>query len=104
MSSNVLALMAGSWGVLMALSPSLQIRAIVRRRSSAGVSLGYVSVLFVGFVLWLSYGLSTADTALVVTNSASLAVSGATIVVILRYRPRSPVDDGAKPLTTTPTS
>ena len=62
-SSSSLAVIAGSWGVLMSLSPLLQIRAMVRRRSSAGVSVGYLSVLAVGFTLWLAYGLSLGNAA-----------------------------------------
>jgi len=58
--SSVLAVAAGSWGILMSVAPCLQIRTIVRARSSSGVSLGYLRVLFIGFVLWLSYGVALA--------------------------------------------
>jgi MtN3 and saliva related transmembrane protein len=53
---TVLAISAATWGIAMAVSPVLQIRKIVHHRSSHGVSVGYMSVLFVGFLLWLSYG------------------------------------------------
>ena len=43
----------------MAVSPVLQIRKIVQHRSSRGVSLGYMIVLLIGFVLWFAYGVST---------------------------------------------
>ena len=86
-TSSSLAVIAGSWGVLMALSPLLQIRAMVRRRSSAGVSVGYLSVLAVGFTLWLAYGLSLGNAALIVTNIVSLGVGIATIAVARHLRP-----------------
>jgi uncharacterized protein with PQ loop repeat len=86
-SSSFLAVIAGSWGVLMSLSPLLQIRAMVRRRSSAGVSVGYLSVLAVGFTLWLAYGLSLGHAALIITNTVSLAVGVATIAVARHLRP-----------------
>jgi uncharacterized protein with PQ loop repeat len=86
-SSSSLAVIAGSWGVLMALSPLLQIRAMVRRRSSAGVSVGYLSVLAVGFTLWLAYGLSLGNAALIITNTVSLGVGIATIAVARHLRP-----------------
>ncbi len=87
-SSSSLAYVAGSWGVLMSLAPLLQIRAMVRTRSSASVSLGYLGVLAVGFALWLAYGLSLGNTALVVTNIVSLIVGLATITVARRFRPQ----------------
>lgn len=84
--TDVLPLAAGFWGVLMGLAPVFQIRRIIQRRSSADVSLGYLAVLLVGFVLWLSYGLSIGDPAIVVTNVASLSASVATIATVVVFR------------------
>jgi MtN3 and saliva related transmembrane protein len=86
--STSLAITTTSWGVLMALSPVLQIRKIVHQRSSAGVSLGYFYVLTVGFILWLAYGVNRDDWALIISNLAALAMAIAVIVVALRFRPR----------------
>ncbi len=88
---SLLALIAGSWGVIMSIAPLLQIRAMVRARSSAGVSLGYLRVLLVGFVLWFSYGVALRDPALIVCNALSAAVGATTIAVAMRYRPRPSV-------------
>ena len=87
MSSSVLAVTASTWGVMMALAPVLQIRTIVKRRSSADVSLGYLVVLLIGFVLWLFYGISITNYALIIPNSVAITTAIATIVVILRHRP-----------------
>ena len=46
---SVLAASASAWGVLMGLSPVLQIRRMLRERSSREVSLGYFSILLAGF-------------------------------------------------------
>ncbi|HEX4932985.1 MAG TPA: SemiSWEET family transporter [Gemmatimonadaceae bacterium] len=89
--TTLLAVCASSWGVAMALAPALQIRAIVAHRSSHGVSLGYLSVLVVGFVLWLGYGVALASAALIVPNVIALLMGITTIAVVLRYRPSSPV-------------
>jgi uncharacterized protein with PQ loop repeat len=86
MVTTALASAAATWGVLMALSPLLQIRTIVARRSSHGVSIGYFVVLVVGFVLWLAYGLSSNNLALVIPNTVALAVTTATIAVVARFR------------------
>jgi uncharacterized protein with PQ loop repeat len=70
----------------MALSPILQVRKIVRRGSSEGISIAYFVVLLVGFGLWVSYGIARHDLPLVVPNSVALLVMGCTIAVALRTR------------------
>src|SRR5438045_9177002 len=52
---SFLAASASAWGVLMGLSPVLQIRRMLRQRSSREVSLGYFAILLAGFVLWLPH-------------------------------------------------
>lgn len=91
--SSTIALAAGTWGVAMGLAPLLQLRTIVRRRSSMDVSLGYLAVLLVGFVLWLAYGISIGDTPLIVTNVVALTASSATFATVLFYRDRTPTPD-----------
>jgi MtN3 and saliva related transmembrane protein len=86
MVSTALGLTAASWAVLMALSPILQIREIVRRHSSEGISIGYFAVLLVGFGLWVSYGIASHDLPLVVPNSVAFLVMGCTIAVALYKR------------------
>ncbi len=89
MFSTSLAITTAGWGVLMALSPILQIRTIRQQRSSAGLSLGYFLVLAVGFVLWLAYGIDRRDPVLIISNTAALGMAVAVIVVALRFRPRT---------------
>jgi uncharacterized protein with PQ loop repeat len=86
MVTSVLGIAAASWAVVVALSPLLQIREIVRRRSSAGISVGYLAVLLVGFVLWVAYGVAGDDLPLVIPNSVAFLVIGATIAVALDHR------------------
>lgn len=86
MLTTALAVTAATWAVLMGLGPILQIRAIVRRRSSQGVSLGYFLILLVGFALWVAYGIASKTVALVVPNTVAFLAALATIVVANRYR------------------
>ena len=86
MPETVLGAAAASWAILMAISPGLQIRKIVRHRSSREVSIGYFWILVVGFVLWIAYGVAIDNWFLIVPNAVALMVSTATIVVALRYR------------------
>jgi len=85
-TSDMLAVLAASWGVLMAASPLLQIRRMLQRRSSADLSLSYLSVLIVGFVLWVAYGTSMGNPAIVIPNAVAFVVGLATIGVALRFR------------------
>jgi uncharacterized protein with PQ loop repeat len=83
---TALAFTAATWGIAMAVSPVLQIRKIVQHRSSHGISLGYMSVLFVGFLLWLAYGISLGNWALILPNVVAAVVIAATMAVVVRYR------------------
>jgi MtN3 and saliva related transmembrane protein len=84
--TEYLAVAAATWGVAMAVSPLLQIRAIRAHQSSRGVSVGYQQVLLVGFLLWLSYGIALHNAAIIVPNIVAALVSIATILVSLHYR------------------
>jgi uncharacterized protein with PQ loop repeat len=84
--TDALGVIAATFGVLMAISPTLQIRRMLERRSSADVSMAYLSVLQVGFLLWLGYGLALPNLAIVVPNAAAFAVGMATIGVAWHFR------------------
>lgn len=84
--TDALAVLAAGWGVLMALAPLLQMRRMLERRSSADVSIAYLGVLQVGFSLWVVYGLSLPNVALVVPNSVAFIIGLATITIAIRFR------------------
>jgi MtN3 and saliva related transmembrane protein len=84
--SDYLAIGATIAGLLMAVSPALQVRRMTQTRSSRDVSIGYLSMLCVGFVLWIAYGISIGNLPMMLTNSASLTFMVATIGVALYLR------------------
>jgi MtN3 and saliva related transmembrane protein len=88
--TDALGPIAASWGVLMALSPLLQIRRMLARRSSADVSIAYLGVLEIGFALWIAYGVSLGNAAIVVPNSVASVIGLLTIGIAFRYRHRQP--------------
>jgi len=88
MVETVLGSTVASWAILMAISPALQIRKILRHRSSREVSIAYFWVLLIGFVLWIAYGVVLENWFLIVPNAVALTVSTATIAVAYRFRPR----------------
>jgi hypothetical protein len=85
-TTTMLAVSASTWGVAMALSPLLQVRAIRSHGSSRGVSIGYQAVLLVGFALWLAYAVAIENVALLVPNAIAFVVCATTITVAHRYR------------------
>ncbi len=84
--TDALGWIAASYGVLMAISPALQIRRMLDRRSSADVSLSYLMVLEVGFALWIAYGVALPNVAIVVPNVVAVSVGLATIMVARHFR------------------
>ena len=84
--SEVLAVLAGAFGVGMGASPLLQAVRAHRRRSSADVSLPFLAVLLAGGSAWLSYGIALGNLPLIVGNSVGVASSLTAIAVTLRWR------------------
>jgi MtN3 and saliva related transmembrane protein len=84
MATTGFAVAAATWGVLMGVSPVLQIRRMLRRRSSRDVSIGYFAVLLVGFLLWICYGIAARNLALIVPNTVALLIGASTVAVALQ--------------------
>jgi uncharacterized protein with PQ loop repeat len=87
--AETLGVAAAAWGVLMAISPLLQIRRMVERRSSADVSIAYLAVLEFGFLLWIGYGIALGNPVIAIPNSVAALVGAATMAVAwaLRHGP-----------------
>jgi uncharacterized protein with PQ loop repeat len=88
-----LAVITTLWGVVMAVSPVLQIRTIRRTGTSLGVSALQVGVIFLGNGLWLAYGLTRAVPPLIIVNVIALVANGVWLVYVVRFRP-PPEGDG----------
>jgi MtN3 and saliva related transmembrane protein len=86
MTTTLLAIAASSWGIAMALAPTLQIRHMIALRSSAGISIPYLAVLLFGFALWFAYGVALHNWALIVPNTVAFVVGATTIGVARHYR------------------
>jgi MtN3 and saliva related transmembrane protein len=86
MAQTFLATAASSWAVLMGIAPVLQIRNMLRQRSSREVSITYFAVLLVGFLLWIAYGAAAGLLALVIPNIVALLIGTAVVIVALRFR------------------
>jgi uncharacterized protein with PQ loop repeat len=91
--TDVLAVVAASFGIGMGASPLLQAARAHRRQSSADVSLTFLVVLFGGAVAWLSYGIALGNPALIVGNSVGVVGSATALAVTHRWRDRRPALD-----------
>lgn len=85
-SADYLAIAATCAGLFMALGPILQIRRMRRTRSSNDVSLLWLTMLCVGFVVFVAYGWAISNWVLLVTNTASITVMVVTILTALAFR------------------
>jgi MtN3 and saliva related transmembrane protein len=94
--SNVLAIAATTWGLVMALSPLLQIRVIIKRRDPRGTSPAWCVILLIGYTLWGSYGFASGEVPLMIANTVSFVVGAALLVTILVLRQRIPRGQGAE--------
>ena len=89
MAQTILAVSASSWAVLMGISPVLQIRRMLRQRSSRDVSVAYFAILLVGFALWIAYGAAAGLLTLVIPNTVALLIGTAVVIVALLLRRRA---------------
>ena len=62
-----------------------QVFQVWRTRSAADISLWMYCVFLLGVVLWLTYGFFVAAMPLIVTNSITLLLAGAVLVMKLRF-------------------
>jgi uncharacterized protein with PQ loop repeat len=83
---TILGVAAAAFGLVMALSPLLQVRRMWRRQSSKDVSVGYFAILIPGFCLWVAYGTARSDWALVVPNLVAVIVALLTVGVAAYLR------------------
>ena len=85
-TTTLLAIIASTWGIALALVPTLQIRHMVESRSSSGISIPYLAVLVIGFALWFAYGVALENLALMIPNTIAFVTGATTIAVARHYR------------------
>jgi MtN3 and saliva related transmembrane protein len=56
-----------------------------RTRSTSDISLGMFSLMVVGVVFWLVYGVLLGDLPLIINNLVTLALAGTILVLKLRH-------------------
>jgi uncharacterized protein with PQ loop repeat len=82
--TNLIGLVAACYGVVSALSPSLQILRMRRAGSSESLSRSYVVIGAGGYLVWFLYGLSLANTPLIVCDAIGAVMQTAVLCWALR--------------------
>jgi uncharacterized protein with PQ loop repeat len=93
-ATDLLGILAASFGVVMGSSPLLQAVRVQRRRHSADVSLAFLAVLFAGGCAWLAYGIALGSLPLIVPNTVGVLASATSCAVVLRWRRGAPTGAG----------
>ena len=85
-ATTVLGTMATAYGLASVVAPLLQLRQMRARGSSADLSLGSLGIAIGGSLLWLSYGISLANVALIVVDLGTLITGLATMAYAMNLR------------------
>ncbi len=72
-------------GFLTTVSMLPQLIKALRTRNTRDLSLGMLSILFLGIILWMGYGLMKNDLPLILANATSLVLVGPVVILKLKY-------------------
>jgi uncharacterized protein with PQ loop repeat len=85
-AESVLAVAAGTGGMVMALAPLLQLRRMHLRGHSDDVSIPFLLVIAAGAAVWLAYGVALPNAALIIPNIVAVLTNLLTATAATRYR------------------
>jgi uncharacterized protein with PQ loop repeat len=88
-ATQLLAPIVGTFGVVMGIAPLMQVLRVVRRGSSDDIALAPLFIVVIGTMMWLSYGVASGDTTLVVANIVGTLVNAFVLMTVLRFRSRA---------------
>jgi MtN3 and saliva related transmembrane protein len=88
---TLLTLIATAYGVFAAASSLLEAARLLRSGSADEISLAFLGVLLGGYLVWLLYGISGGDDALIITDAVGLAASTITLSIAARLRLDRPI-------------
>jgi uncharacterized protein with PQ loop repeat len=85
-AESVLAVAAGTGGVVMGLAPLLQLRRIRERGHADDVSITFLLIIAAGAAVWMAYGFALPNLALILPNVVAVATNLATALTAARFR------------------
>lgn len=74
------------WSVLISFSMILQIRKIIKRKSSKDVSLPFFLIVMMAYVFWLLHGILVGNVYLMISQTVGLIFSTTLLIFVLKYK------------------
>lgn len=82
---TLLSIIAGTWGTLMALGNFIQAYKIFKLKESKEISIISWSIIFIGSITWLLYGVELNSYALIIANGIGIISSGLVVLGRIIY-------------------
>jgi|KBSSwiStaDraftv2_1062776.scaffolds.fasta_scaffold1356211_2 MtN3 and saliva related transmembrane protein len=76
-------------GICTAISLLPQLVKIIREKKANAISYGMLSILMLGLIAWIAYGVIKTDYPIIITNSLSLALNILIVIFTIKYKTRS---------------
>jgi uncharacterized protein with PQ loop repeat len=83
---TALAVIAATFGVLMGVAPLLQLRRILKLKSSRDISVGFFCVPVAGQFTWVVYGIALGNAAIIASNGAGCLANAAVLTAAVWMR------------------
>ena len=84
--SEILSILAAVFGIISSLGYFSQVYKIIKRKSSADVSLATYIIFSITVFIWFLYGISLNNFALIITNIITLIGAFSVIVTYFKYK------------------
>ena len=76
-------------GICTAISLLPQLVKIIREKKANAISYGMLSILMLGLISWIVYGLIKTDYPIIITNGLSLALNILIVIFTIKYKTRT---------------
>ena len=73
-------------GICTAISLLPQLVKIIREKKANAISYGMLSILMLGLISWIVYGLIKTDYPIIITNGLSLALNILIVIFTIKYK------------------
>ena len=73
-------------GICTAISLLPQLVKIIREKKANAISYGMLSILMLGLIAWIAYGVIKTDYPIIVTNGLSLALNILIVIFTIKYK------------------
>jgi len=73
-------------GICTAISLLPQLVKIIREKKANAISYGMLSILMLGLISWIAYGVIKTDYPIIVTNGLSLALNILIVIFTIKYK------------------